>query len=87
LAAWERQYARIENDRDAFRGIDMLQYVQTYYVPGPGYRSDPATEAALERQRQNTVIAIVKALERFTGEAHGVDVSQWEAWRERRQRR
>jgi hypothetical protein len=87
LAAWEQEYSRIENEEQAFRAIGMLEYVQRYYTLSPGYRSDPDTEAALERQRRKAVTAIVEALERFTGEAYGNDVAEWEAWRNRRQRR
>jgi hypothetical protein len=81
LADWEKEYGRIGNWDEADRAIGMLEYVQSYYVPGPGYRSNPRTEAALEEQRARTVAAIVSALREFTGEDFGTDPEEWRAWR------
>jgi hypothetical protein len=54
LAAWEQEFSQIRNKNEALRAVDMLRYVQGYYVPGPGYRSDSATEAALEARGVQT---------------------------------
>jgi hypothetical protein len=83
LADWEQDYSKIDSVQKASRAIDMLDYIQTYYVPGSGYRGDPDTEKALESQRKHTLSAIVEALERFSGERNGSDLSKWQAWRER----
>ncbi len=82
LAAWEQEFSRIRTKDEAIRAVGMLRYVQGYYVPGPGYRSDPATEAALQARRQKTAAAIARALEEFTGERYGLDVDKWEEWRD-----
>ena len=82
LAAWEQEFAQIRTKDEAIRAVGMLRYVQSYYVPGPGYRSDSVTEAALQAQRQKTSTTIASALEAFTGERYGLDVDQWERWRD-----
>jgi hypothetical protein len=51
LAQWEREYAAVLDWTEAGHAIDMLEYTSSYDVPGPGYRSDPRTEAALAQQR------------------------------------
>ena len=81
LAAWEVEYSQVRNDAEADRAIDMLEYVQDYYVPGPGYHSDARTEAALETQRARTVDAIVTALREFSGQDFGADAAKWRARR------
>jgi len=86
LAAWEQEFSQIRTKDEAIRAVEILRYVQDYYVPGPGYRSDSATEAALQAQRQKTSSTIARALEEFTGERYGVDVEKWEAWRDRQRR-
>jgi hypothetical protein len=86
LAAWEQELSQVRTRDEAIRAVDMLRYVQGYYVPGPGYRSDPATEAALQAQRQKTLTTIARALEEFTGERYGLDVDKWEAWRDTQRR-
>ncbi len=83
LAQWEREYASVRSVRDwrgAERAIDMLDYVRNYYLPGPGYRSYPRTEAALADQRERTLSAIGSALREYTGKDFGVDATQWRAW-------
>jgi hypothetical protein len=82
LAVWEQESSQIRSKGEAAHAVDMLRYIQGYYVPGPGYRSDSPTEAALEAQRRKTSATIVKALEEFTGERYGLDVDKWEAWRD-----
>jgi hypothetical protein len=81
LAAWEQEFSQIHTKDKAIRAVDLLPYVQVYYVPGPGYRSDSETEAALQAQRQKTLTTIVSALEEFTFERYGLDVDKWETWR------
>jgi hypothetical protein len=71
LSDWEREYSEIHNPAEANRAAEMLQYIQGYYVPGPGYRSDRGTEAALEIQRKQTLDAISRSLEEFTAARHG----------------
>src|SRR5262245_58258353 len=80
LAGWEREYGQVHTWEEAERALDMLEYVQRYYVPGPGYRSDEKTEAKLEAQRERTVQAIVSALKEFTGQDFGVGAEQWREW-------
>src|SRR6516164_7385635 len=86
LASWEQDFSHIRNKEEAIRAVDMLRYIQDYYVPGPGYRSDSTTESALQAQRQKTVSTIARALEQFTGERYGEDVDKWEAWRDGQRR-
>jgi hypothetical protein len=62
LAGWQQEFGQIRSWEEAFRAIDMLRYIQAYYVPGPGYRSDPYTEAALEAQRQQTMATTQRRL-------------------------
>jgi len=83
LADWEKEYGQVRNVREAERAIDMLEYVQGYYVPTAGYHSDAQTEALLEAQRTKTLRAIAGALERFSGQDFGVDVTRWREWQQR----
>jgi hypothetical protein len=83
LANWEEDDSRVCTWEQADHAIDMLEYVRAYYVPGPGYRSDAQTEAALEEQRARTLAAIAAALRSFTGEDLGTDPERWRTWRER----
>ena len=80
LAQWEREYAVVRDWREAVRAISMLEYAGSYYVPGPGYRSDPRTEAALAEQRGRTLSAIATALRGYTGQDFGIDATRWQAW-------
>jgi hypothetical protein len=82
LAEWEQEFSQIRSDYEAHHAVDMLGYIQGYYVPGPGNTSDSDTEAALQAQRQKTLNAIANSLEEFTGERFGLDVEKWEAWRD-----
>jgi hypothetical protein len=79
LAVWAEEYGKVRNRQEAERAVDMLEYVRHYYVPGPGYRSDPMTEATLEEQRKQTVGAIVAGLREFTGENFGTNSERWRA--------
>jgi hypothetical protein len=83
LARWEEEYAKVRSNAEAVRAIDMLRYIERYYVPADGYHSEPVNEAALEAQRRKTMSAIVAALEQFTGKPFGLDLAKWDACRER----
>ena len=80
LAAWEAEYSKIHSVADATRTAQMLRYVQTYYVVGDGYRSEPQIEAALEDQRQRTTIALLDALRQYTGQDFGLNPDEWLAY-------
>jgi len=84
LGEWGREYSRIQSDQDAVRAIDMLRYIEGYYVPGDGYHGDPSTEAAIQTARRKAMTMIVESLERYTGEHAGSDLTKWEAWRKDR---
>ena len=85
LAEWEEEFRHISNDEEAFRAVDMLVSAKGYYVPGPGYRSDPQTEAALEEQRKHMFATVTRALTEFSGKDFGMDVEKWQKWKESRQ--
>lgn len=76
--------ARITNDASAIHAAEMIGYVSSYYVPGPGYRGPLEVEAALERQRRETIESIVASLERYTGLDHGTNVEMWTEWAEKK---
>jgi hypothetical protein len=86
LLGWEHEYGQMRNWHEAERAIDMLEYVQRYFVPGPGYRSYPTTEALLESQRRRTVQAIVAGLRQITDQDFGPDAQKWRDWMENRRR-
>jgi hypothetical protein len=65
LAKWAGEYSVLEDDNDARRAVDMLTYIQNYYVVAEGYRSDPETERRLESQRAETLRAISAALDNY----------------------
>jgi hypothetical protein len=77
LGQWKTEYSAIATHHDALRTAGMLEYVEHYYVPGEGYRSTPAIEAALQRQRQDTMDAFVAALRAYTGADFGSDSAKW----------
>jgi hypothetical protein len=77
LIAWERECSHIETKNDAVRAAKLLEYIKNYYVPGPGYHSDPETEASLQAQRERTLATISGALKRFTGQDFGTDGVKW----------
>jgi hypothetical protein len=58
----------------------MVGYISSYYVPGPGYRGPLGVEAALERQRRESIERMVEALERYTGLDYGTNVERWTEW-------
>lgn len=86
LAAWGMEDARITNAASAIHATEMLRYIGSYYVPGPGYRGPMEVEAALERQRRESTERIIAALERYTGLEYGTNVQRWTEWAEKTQR-
>jgi hypothetical protein len=84
LAAWGVEDARITNDATAIQAAEMVGYIHSYYVPGPGYRGPMEVEAALERQRRESIERIVASLERYTGLNHGTNVKRWTEWADER---
>ncbi|OAI53874.1 hypothetical protein AYO47_00720 [Planctomyces sp. SCGC AG-212-M04] len=65
LASWEREFSLISTAKDAERASEILEYARTYYVVGPGYRSDTETERNLETQRRRTIDSIDAALKEY----------------------
>lgn len=82
LMAWEREYSQIETKNEAVRAAGMLEYIKNYYLPSPGYYSDPGTEASLKAQRERSLATITAALQRFTGQDFGTDGGKWLEWLE-----
>lgn len=84
LAAWGTTDARITDDASAVHAAQMVGYISSYYVPGPGYRGPLEIEAALERQRHESIASIVASLQRYTGLDYGTNVERWIQWADRR---
>jgi hypothetical protein len=82
LAEWDTEYASVTNDASAIAAAEMVGYISHYYVPGPGYRGPADVEAALERQRADTVQHLVDALQHYTGLDYGTNTQQWAKWAE-----
>lgn len=80
LADWGRETATITNDASAIHAAEMIGYMSSYYVPGPGYRGPDETEAALEQQRRESIELVVAALQRYTGLDYGADPERWIEW-------
>ena len=80
LADWEREYAVVRDWPEAVLTVGMMEYVQEYYVPGPGYRGSARTEAEVEAQRSRTLDTMAAALRMFTGQDFGRDVARWRQW-------
>lgn len=85
LQQWAQDYRSLEDAGEASRAIDMLEYIPNYYPVQEGYRSDPATEAALERQRAETIDSIISGLQDFSSRDYGKDVAQWRSWLQQKQ--
>lgn len=77
LSEWKTEYSTIESQHDAVRTAEMLEYVQSYYLPSEGYRSTPEIESSLQSQRQVTIDAFVAALRKYTHEDFGADSAKW----------
>jgi hypothetical protein len=86
LAEWQARYdgRELKDDGEAKFMIEMLDYVQWYYVPSGNYRADAATEGALQKQRSATTEAIIAPLRRYSREDYGTDVDRWRKWLDRR---
>ncbi len=84
LAAWGVEDARITNDASAIHAAEMVGYISSYYVPGPGNRGPLEVEGALETQRRESIERIVASLERYTGLDYGTNVERWTEWAEKR---
>jgi hypothetical protein len=82
LKSWGQEYSTVKNDKDAFRAIEILEYVSGYYVPGEGYRGPEEIEATLEKQRSESMGMLVAALEKHSGESYGTNQSRWYQWAE-----
>jgi hypothetical protein len=82
LAEWRMEYGSITNDAFAVTAGEMVGYIPRYYVPGPGYRSSVEIEAALERQRADTLRHLIDALQQYTGLDYGTNTQKWEQWAE-----
>ena len=83
LAAWCVEDARITNDASAIHAAEMVGYIASYYVPGSGYRGPLEIEAALEKQRRESIERIVDSLARYTGLDYGTNVKRWTEWAEK----
>jgi hypothetical protein len=56
IAAWGDEYSQIRSEGDAFRAVEMMEYISRYYVtPHPGYKGPRASEKKLEEQRALTL--------------------------------
>jgi len=82
LAEWDAEYGSVTNDASAVATAEMIAYIGHYYVPGPGYRGPADIEAALERQRADTIRHLVDALQHYTGLDYGTNTEMWEKWAE-----
>jgi hypothetical protein len=80
LAAWGDEYANITNDASAIHAAEVITYMDSYYVPGPGYRGPTGIEAALEMQRRKSIERVAASLERYTGSHYGTNVKRWSEW-------
>jgi len=86
LRMWEREYASVTNDASAVGAAGLVGYLSHYYVPGPGYRGPVEIEAALERQRAETLKRITDALEGYTHLGYGTNAQRWSEWAELRKK-
>lgn len=65
LEEWGDNYSQIKTSQEAQKATEILAYIEKYYVPADGYRSDANTEQKLERQREHTMRRITDALEEY----------------------
>lgn len=77
LSDWKSEYSKIKSQHDAVRTAEMLEYAQSYYLPGEGYRSSDTIESALHTQRQETIDAFVLSLREYTKKDFGDDSEKW----------
>jgi len=86
LAAWGLEDAKITDDASAIHAAEMIGYMSTYYVPGPGYRGPFEVEASLERQRRESIERVAASLERYTGLDYGTNAQRWSEWAAEREK-
>lgn len=77
LAQWGREYSTIRDANEAGRSLEMLEYIERYYVVAPGYSSNPETDSRLDRQRDETMQSISRALDRFIEGDACVNADVW----------
>lgn len=77
LTEWKQTYGKVSSHHEAIRTAEMLEYVQSYYVPAEGYRSTPEIEAAQQIQRRETTDTFIEVLRDYTGKDFGTDSAQW----------
>src|ERR1043166_5745383 len=82
IADWGNEYAAITNEASAIASAEMLEYMSRYYVPGPGYRGPAEIEAALEKQRADSLRRVAAAWERYTHLEYGKNPKRWSEWAE-----
>ena len=80
IIEWGNEYSQINDDESAIRAAEMIEYIDTYYVPSDRYRGLNETERELERTRANSLRQLVEALEAYTGRGFGADYSAWSRW-------
>ena len=80
LTEWGNEYAQISDDASAIRTAEMIEYIDTYYVPSDGYRGSIEAERDLETARANSLRQLVEALNAYTGLGFGDDYSAWSRW-------
>jgi len=80
LAAWTPEVANITNDALAIHAAEMLRHLYSCYLPGGEYRGPEAVEAALQRQRRQSIERVVGALEAFAGLDDGTNAVRWADW-------
>jgi hypothetical protein len=84
IATWGVEYSCIENEREAIAAVEILKYIEQYYVPGAGYRGTAAVEENLERTRADVVQKISNALANYSGTNFGTNALAWQNWAEKR---
>jgi hypothetical protein len=86
IRSWEQEYGSVTNDASAIASAEMVAYTTRYYVPGPGYRGPTEVEMALQTQRNQTILRLAEALERYTGLDYGTNATKWEEWADERKK-
>ena len=61
----------------AVHTAEMIEYMHNYYFPGPGSRAPVEIEAALEKQRRESVELVAVSLERYTDLKYGTKTLLW----------
>jgi hypothetical protein len=66
IERWGEEYSDTSRAGPA-RSAEMLDYIEHYYVPGPGYKGTPDVEAALQKARVEAMEKIRRRLELSRG--------------------